>query len=88
MHDWRLYILAFSDSKIDCVSGQIFDLTADSRVQLDDPYTCVWIYILPLAQLTMCVWCIRATWPQNGGFGTHLHHNATDEISKRTDRID
>ena len=30
----------------------------------------------------------RATWPQNGGFGTHLHHDATDEISKRTDRID
>ena len=30
----------------------------------------------------------KRTWPQNGGFGTHLHHNATDEISKRTDRID
>ena len=43
---------------------------------------CTWHFFV------LVCWLFRATWPQNGGFGTHLHLDATDEISKYTDRID
>ena len=54
-----------------------------------DPYTCVWIYILPLAQLTKCVGAYVQLGPKMVALARTytVHHNATDEIGECTDRL-